>query len=571
MKKLSLGAKQMSGFIAVALIMVLVGVTGFLGIETMKGNTEDIVKSAPLIDAAMEMKMALAQDMQIVMELLGSESIEELNEFWEWHEQNIETFDIFADAIINGAETDEGTIYAAEDESLKDIVREADKQHNDEFRPDLKGIYDAKKEILNIISRANSENRNELQEKISKIENTFYQLDEEADEVGTKTMEILGEIEDMARDQINAATEKADASARFTSTLMLITVIIGFVVAMALGFFISQSITRPVLKVIDALSGGSAQVQSASGQLSSSSQQLAQGASEQASSLEEISSSIEELTSMTKQNADNSMQANNMGKDASSAGDIGLQSVNKMSETVNGIKKSSDETAQIIKTIDEIAMQTNLLALNAAVEAARAGDAGRGFAVVAEEVRSLAQRSADAAKNTAVLIEGMQKNSESGVQASVDVENSIKEITETINKMTGLLGEVSSASNEQAQGLEQINKAVSEMDKVTQQNAANSEESASASEELAAQAQSFDVSVNNLKGIIGGTNNASKYSQISYSPSTNSQEYRGAKHPYRREHDIDTPHELSVLDHKKHEVTPEELIPFKDEKGLQDF
>jgi len=159
-----------------------------------------------------------------------------------------------------------------------------------------------------------------------------------------------------------------------------------------------------------------------------------------------------------------------------------------MSENIEKIKASSDQTAKIVKTIDEIAMQTNLLALNAAVEAARAGEAGRGFAVVAEEVRNLASRSAQAAKNTADMIAESVKNASDGVKISHEVARSFEQITTSVKTMNELIAEIATASKEQAAGITQVNVAVGQMDKVTQQNAANAEESASASEELSSQA-----------------------------------------------------------------------------------
>ena len=178
--------------------------------------------------------------------------------------------------------------------------------------------------------------------------------------------------------------------------------------------------------------------------------------------------------------------------------------MSRMGEAIGKIKSSSDQTAKIIKTIDEIAFQTNLLALNAAVEAARAGDAGKGFAVVAEEVRNLAQRSAEAAKNTASLIEESQQNADNGVAVSRKWAGILTQIVESVQKLTQLIGEVSAASQEQSKGIEQIGTAVTQMDKLTQSNAANAEESASASEELAAQAKELGDMVQMLVGIVKG-------------------------------------------------------------------
>ena len=251
-------------------------------------------------------------------------------------------------------------------------------------------------------------------------------------------------------------------------------------------------------KLGDALSQvGSAveQIGSASNQIASGSQSLAEGTNEQSSTLEEVSSSLEEMSSMTQQNAQNAAQATVLSGEASTAANSGNESMKTMIGAIDKIKVSSDETAKIVKTIDEIAFQTNLLALNAAVEAARAGDAGKGFAVVAEEVRNLAQRSAEAAKTTAELIKESVQNAEGGVKISQEVGSQLTTIVESIGKTTNLVSEIDAASKEQAQGIEQVNTAVAEMNKVTQQNAANSEESASASEELNSQAEELNAMI----------------------------------------------------------------------------
>lgn len=231
----------------------------------------------------------------------------------------------------------------------------------------------------------------------------------------------------------------------------------------------------------------SGQVSQASGQIAEGSTQLAEGASTQASSIEEVSASLEEMSSMTSQNADNAMQAKSLADDSKGSAKRGEEQMAKLREAIDAIKSSSDATAKIVKTIDEISFQTNMLALNAAVEAARAGDAGKGFAVVAEEVRSLAQRSAQAAKNTAELIDGSSKNVDNGVQLTQGVQSILTEIADGTNKVTSLITEIAAASKEQSEGIKQITTAVDQMNRVTQENAASSEESSSAATQLDSQ------------------------------------------------------------------------------------
>ncbi len=319
-----------------------------------------------------------------------------------------------------------------------------------------------------------------------------------------KVQGLLGSIMKEAG-KTSVTNQENMASVSTQTTTMVTTIsIIAAIIGIILAIVIARGITRPINRIVGALSSGAEQVGSASEQVASASQSLAEGASEQASSLEETSSSLEEMSSMTKQNADNARQANGLASDASSAADKGMNAMTGMSAAMQEIKKSSDETAKIIKVIDEIAFQTNLLALNAAVEAARAGEAGKGFAVVAEEVRNLAQRSAVAAKDTSSLIEGSQKNAEAGVKSTQELVEILQNITGGIKKVTDLLGEVTAASDEQAQGVEQVNVAVGQMDQVTQQNASNAEESSSASEELASQAQEMQRVVADLNAIVHG-------------------------------------------------------------------
>ncbi len=329
-------------------------------------------------------------------------------------------------------------------------------------------------------------------------------LKEKAEENQTFLAEIGAEVVKMSDDLRQGQKGKMESTMASSNMLMITLAIGAIVIGLILAYTITRSITKPINKTIEQLSSGSEQVSSASGQVSSSSQQMAEGASEQASSLEETSASMEEMGSMSRQIADNAREANNLSGQSSAAAEKGNEAMQRMSTAIDEIKKSSDETAKIIKTIDEIAFQTNLLALNAAVEAARAGEAGKGFAVVAEEVRNLAMRSAEAARTTSDMIEGSQKNADTGVQVAQEVAESLGTIVTSAQKVTGLINEISAASDEQAKGVDQINAAMTQMDSVTQSNAANAEESASASEELNAQARELMKVVQNLQEVVGG-------------------------------------------------------------------
>ena len=282
----------------------------------------------------------------------------------------------------------------------------------------------------------------------------------------------------------------------------LISLILMIIVGVT-GFFQGRAIADPIENIIKTLRESGEQIASASQEISSSSQSLAEGSSEQAASLEETSSSLEEISSMTKQNAVNSGQADNLMKETNQVVNRADESMRHLIVSMGDISRSSEETRKVVKNIDEIAFQTNLLSLNAAVEAARAGEAGAGFAVVADEVRNLALRSAEAAKNTAALIDGTVKKVMDGTELVAKTNDAFKQVNESSSRVGELVGEIAAASNEQAQGIEQVNIAVTEMDKLTQQNAANAEESASASQELSAQANQLKEIVGELVVIVG--------------------------------------------------------------------
>jgi len=335
----------------------------------------------------------------------------------------------------------------------------------------------------------------------------------------------------------------------FVSGLSAITVVLGVILA----FFAVRAITKPIRRIIAGLNDGADQVASASSQVSASSQQLAEGSSEQAAAIEETSSSLEEMSAMTQQNADNANQANSLMTDANHVVEQANAAMADLTKSMGDISKASEETQKIVKTIDEIAFQTNLLALNAAVEAARAGEAGAGFAVVADEVRNLAMRAADAAKNTAELIDDTVKKINDGSTVVVHGNEAFQKVSGSSRKVGDLVSEIAAASSEQAQGIHQVNTAVSEMGQVTQQNAANAEESASASEEMSAQAEQMKAMVDELVTLVEGSNK------------------NGAGMPMQAFLERRTPSLTATPATRKGESNLDQLIPMESDEAFGDF
>ncbi len=367
---------------------------------------------------------------------------------------------------------------------------------------------------------------------------------------------------------IASSVNKADIleSINTMNTLFIILVIVMAIFSLVAGVLFTARLVKPINRIVAGLSEGSDQVASASSQVSESSQRLAEGASEQAASLEETSSSLEEMSSMTKQNADNANQAKAMMNEAKLVVEKANAQMSRLTEAIGQITRSSEETGKIIKTIDEIAFQTNLLALNAAVEAARAGEAGAGFAVVADEVRNLALRAAEAARNTSELIEKTIKAVKTGNEMTVSTQDAFQANAELSGKISQLVDEIASASDEQAHGIAQVNTAVAEMDKVTQQTAANAEESASAAEEMNAQAQQMRMFVEELAAVVGVEVEESGSSRRGSIPLAD---------PGKPAQPKPAEHKKKILDRheKSTKKKPGDLIPFdQDEKAsFKDF
>ncbi len=304
---------------------------------------------------------------------------------------------------------------------------------------------------------------------------------------------------------INDETTKAKAQHRALLVTIVATSLAIFGVLFGIVLLLRGSVVKPMSQVMSRVSGASKQVSSASGQIAGTGIQLAERSTEQAASLQATSASLNDLSQGTLKNSKNVKRADNLMTATLAKVSKGREATDCMIDTMNAIKSSSDETAKIIKTINEIAFQTNLLALNAAVEAARAGDSGKGFAVVADEVRKLAQRSHDAANSTAQMIEDARTKANDGVAVVGEVSEDLSAIQEDTHCCGALVAEIAEATEKQSLLIAQVNGAMEDIDRVVQQSAANAEESASTGEQLSSQAAELDGLVLEMTTIIQGT------------------------------------------------------------------
>ncbi len=478
LKNQKIGNKLILGFAAMIIFMGAIGITGYWSVSTINEQLDDIFSiRLPsmdyLIEADRDLQQLLVAERSMIFTNPGSALFENLrSEYEENMNQSKERWEKYKVLATTARE--------------KRIIPKFEKARQ-QWEALSRDVVDG--------LEANADGSDTDFERLS---------------VGAAKEEfenMRGYIDQLTGINLGIAEQvKAEAASAYRLTIFILLGICGFgvVVGAGLAWGITRGVTGPLKRVISGATEASNQIASGSGQIATSSQSLAEGASQQASSIEETSSSLEEMASQTKQNADNAEQADNAVKETVTVVENGVSSMARMNTAIKEIKESSNETSKIIKTIDDIAFQTNLLALNAAVEAARAGEAGKGFAVVAEEVRNLAQRSAEAAQNTSQLIEQSQENAGNGVSVAEEVASQLDSIKESSTRVNTLIGEIAAASKEQSQGIDQVNTAVSEMDKVVQQNAADSEESASSAEELSSQASEMERMVAELEALVHG-------------------------------------------------------------------
>jgi methyl-accepting chemotaxis protein len=479
---LKIGARLVLGFSAMIILMVVITFAGFSSIRNIQRNLDEIFTvRLPSIDCLIEADRDLQQLLVAERSIIFCDTESEIfNELMREYETKLKQSEERWEKYKTLATTrEERALIPKYERAMED------------WKAVSKKLVDGRK------SDTREGRRLAIDLSLGEAKKGFEEM-----------RRYLDELQGINLNVAQQAHQAASATYKTTNTTLLVIAGVGLLIGLFLMWAIGKGVTRPLNAVIQGLTEGAEQMSSASGQVSQASQQVAQGANEQASGIEETSSSLEEIASMTKQNASNAEEANKLMAEVSNLINTGQESMNRLSKAIEEIKRSSDSTSKIVKTIDEIAFQTNLLALNAAVEAARAGDAGKGFAVVAEEVRNLAQRAGEAARNTATLIEGSTKNADQGVSVASETAKALKEVTVSVGKIGELMSEITAASKEQAQGIDQVATTVAQMNQVTQASAANAEESASVSEALNAQVEQVNGMIQELLAIVGSSDGA---------------------------------------------------------------
>lgn len=509
-KNMKIGTKMIVGYLIVALLAGAIGVLGIVNIQKIdEADTYLYEKMTVPLGELVLIAESFQRMRGNLKDILLSTTLAEIEDYESRIVLRNEEFATNLESFVTTIFTEEGNTLATEIQATKTQ-------------------YDAVAEKVIAYAKA------------GEIDKAHELLTGEGNDLRTiieKDYRRLMEI------KVNASAQTAldNTALANSSTVMTIIILVAvMVISMLLGYFISSSIRKPINKMVEVskriadgdldvqisidsndeigilatafsqmaanmnevmsnINAASEQVASGARQVSDSSMALSQGATEQASSIEELTASVEEISSQTRINAQNATEANKLAENAKINAVTGNDQMKLMLKSMDEINESSNNISKIIKVIDEIAFQTNILALNAAVEAARAGQHGKGFAVVAEEVRNLAARSANAAKETTDLIEGSIKKVEGGTKIANETAVALVQIVQGIEKVSNLVGDIAVASNEQAQGVDQINQGIGQIADVVQTTSATSEETAAASEELSSQAEMLKNQVARFK------------------------------------------------------------------------
>ncbi|MGP0587194.1 methyl-accepting chemotaxis protein [Paenibacillus timonensis] len=497
---MKIGKKLISSFVLVALLAGVVGIVGLWNIRNMDRDYSDLFTDygIPIGDIG-DVGMMFNDTRATIRDVLISSDDQEIDGYV----QKLADLD---KQILAGLDKFEGKIQSEDTRTVFNELKE-----------NLSTYSILRDQVVQMVRSG---------QKVAATERFYQEGTPIIGAVATGIDQLFEEKRTGGLQLSNALTAQANR----TVNSMLAIVVITIAVAVVLGILISRMISKPVTqlmtaaekiangnldveivnvhrdevgvlaasfrKMTDNLNEVMTHIQAASEQVASGSKQvsdvsiaLSQGATEQASSIEQLSASIEEIASQTKLNADNAVLASQLAEQTRTNATMGSEQMNEMLNAMDGINTASESISRIIKVIDEIAFQTNILALNAAVEAARAGQHGKGFAVVAEEVRNLAARSANAAKETTGMIENSVRKVEGGTKIAKDTATALKAIVCDVEKVANLVGDIATASGEQSSGINQINQGILQVSQVIQANSATSEEGAAASEELSSQAE----------------------------------------------------------------------------------
>ena len=505
-----IGVRLLTGFGMMVIIMLVIGLVGISGISKVNElDTELYEKMTVPLGELVTMTSSYNNIRTALRDVVLSKDETSIIKYSDNVRVNSDNFD---DEL---------------EEFSKTLITNEGKQKIRTLKENKSKYMDIANKVIELSKNSkNDEAANLIYSELTKVQENM--------ESDLKTIASLKESNAKSFSQSNGQT------AHTVKILVIVLMAIGIIAALMLGIFISSSVSKPITEimysankiaegdlnieikvdskdeigilensfkkmaahlneVIKSINSAADQVAIGSKQIADSGIVLSQGASEQASSIEQLTASLEEISSSTKFNADNSNEANKLTEEVKSSANEGSSHMKEMLQSMDEINAASENIHKIIKVIDEIAFQTNILALNAAVEAARAGQYGKGFAVVAEEVRNLAAKSADAAKETTSMIENSIKKSERGTKIVHETAEAFDKIVKGVIKVDNIVREIASASSEQAAGIEQIKGGIMQVSEVVQQNSTASEESASASEELSSQAELMREQVKKFK------------------------------------------------------------------------